>query len=195
MRLRDFQQDFNRNFKKIAGLMGELADDLTGSLDQAQMRRLLNSALDWVRPYHLSIGFRVRKLSRSQVEAVIPDRTHNLNSQNELEEGVVVSVAQQMAKLLIARWEVPVEWEVVAMTFGKLHPLKSTLIARLQWEDLAREALRAELVAEATAEQEFFIHLYDLQDMRVADVQVTVKVRMPQSLTRKGSHGDHSERN
>ncbi len=161
------------------------------------MRRILSSALDWVRPYHVSIGFRVRKLSRSQVEAVIPDRTHNRNGMGEIEEGVAISVAQQMTKLLVARWEVPVELELDQINFARLQPLKGDLIARVEWEDLSREALRADLIRNITTTQEFFVHISDAQEMRVADIQVTLKIRLPQTLgtnaqKKKGTHGDHS---
>lgn len=193
MRLRDFQQDFNRNFKKIAGLVGSLTEDLTGSMDQAQLRRLLNSALDWVRPFHMAIGFRVRKLTRSQVEAVIPDRVHNQNSSGEVEEAVAISVAVQMVKLLIARWEVPVEWELDQIRFDRLQPMKGELVARLEWEDLGREALRAELVRSSRALFECFVHLTDAQDKRVADVILSLKVHMPERLSGKGAHGSSAE--
>ena len=181
-------------------LLGSLSEDLTGSMEPSQLRRVLSSALDWVRPYHLAIGFRVRKLSRSQVEAVIPNRLHNQNSQGEIEEGVVVSVALQMAKLLIARWEVPLDYELDHIHLDRLQPMKGELTARLEWEDLTREALRAELVKNSVAVNELFIHLIDSQEKRVADIAITLKVRMPQSLSQsprrgKGSHGDRTKRN
>lgn len=195
MKLRDIQQDFNRNFKKIGSLLGSLTEDLTGSLNQDQLRRILSSALDWLRPYHLAIGFRVRKLSRSQVEAVIPDRAHNLNSKGEIEEAVAISVAIQMAKLLMARWEVPVAFELDQVRFERLQALKGEVVARLEWEDLAREALRAEVLQQSVGLNEFYIHLYDAEEKRIADIQVVLKVSLPESLGGKGSHGDHSERN
>jgi len=191
MRLRDFQPDF----KKIATLAGRLAEDLTGSIDQAQAKRILNSALDWVRPFHLAIGFRVRKLSRSRVEAVIPARPHNMGSNGEFEEAVVISVARQVAQLLIARWEVPAEFELDQIQFSRLQKMKGDLIARLEWEDLSREALRAELLKNQVALQEWVVTVSDLEEKRVADVHLNFKLRLPPSLNRKGSHGDHSERN
>lgn len=195
MRLRDFQYDFNKNFKKIAGVFGSLTEDFTGSLDQAQIRRLLNSALDWVRPYHLAIGFRIRKLSRSQVEAVIPARSHNLNSLGEMEEGVLISVAHQMLKLLIARWELQMDAEVDQIRFERLQPIKGEMVARLEWDDLSREAMRAELVREGVTQNNWQILFSDASDRRVAVVEFVMKVKMPQSLSGKGSHGDHSKRN
>ncbi|MFN7727964.1 MAG: hypothetical protein ACK5P7_02280 [Bdellovibrio sp.] len=189
-RLRDFQQDF----KKIAGLAGRLAEDLTGSIDQAQAKRILNSALDWVRPFHLAIGFRVRKLSRSQVEAFIPARAHNLASSGEVEEAVVISVARQMAQLLIARWEVPADFELDQLQFSRLQKMKGDLIVRLEWEELSREGLRAELYKNQVALQEWVVTVSDLEEKRVAHVHLNFKLRLPQNLSGKGSHGDHSER-
>ena len=174
--------------------MGSLTDDLTGALDQAQVKRILNSALDWVRPFHLAIGFRVRKLSRSQVEALIPARPHNLNSIGEVEEAVIISVALQMVKLMIARWEVPVTADLDQIRFERLQALKGELNARLEWEDLSREALRADLVQNRNALNDWYVHLYDSQEKHVADVQLTMKIRLPQSLTGKASHANHSKR-
>jgi len=191
MRLRDFQQDF----KKIARLAGGLAEDLTGSLDQAQAKRLLSSALDWVRPFHLAIGFRIRKLSRDRAEAVIPNRAHNTNADGDVQEAVVISVAQELSKLLIARWELPVEFELDQIQFQRLQRMSGELVVRLEWEELSREALRAELMQKTWALQEWAVFVNDQNDRRVADVHLNFKLRLPQSLNGKGSHGDHSERN
>jgi len=199
MRLSDFHQDFNRNFKKIGGLLGSLTEDLTGSLDQKQVRRILSSALDLLRPYHAVIGMRVRKLTRSQVEATIPNRTHNRNSQGFIEEGVVISAGQQMLKLLIARWEIPVDYELEEIRFDRLQDMRGILTARLEWEDLSREALRAELMREPSCLHDFYIHFFDAEEKRVADLHLNLKVRMPvrlesKSRQKRGSHGDHCKR-
>lgn len=112
-----------------------------------------------------------------------------------MEEAVVISVAQQVAKLLMARWEVPIEFDLDSISFDRLQPLRGPLTIRLEWEDLAREALRAELVKNSVAQNEFYVHVFDSEEKRVADIQIALKVRMPQSLSGKGSHGDHSKRN
>jgi len=141
----------------------------------------------------MAIGFRVQKLNRSQVQCVIPARPHNLNSQGEMEEAVVVSVAIQMAKLIVARWEIPIDWELDHIHFDRLQALQGELQARLEWEDLAREALRAELEKNSAALAECFVHVFDSQEKRVADVHVTLKIRQAQHLGRKESGGVHSK--
>lgn len=193
MRLSDFQPDF----KKIAALAGQLAEELTSSVDQAHAKRILSSALGWLKPYHLAIGFRVRKLSRARVEALVPSNTHNLRSNQEFHESVVISVAQEICQLLIARWELPVTYELDQIRFDRLQKMKGDLTLRLEWEEISREALRAELHQKDWAHQEWSVYAFDQDEKRVADIHLNFKIHMARQIQgkKKGSHGDHSKRN
>lgn len=176
--------------------MGNLTEDLAGSLSHEQIKQLLSSALDLVRPYHLAIGTRIRRLSRSQVEVLIPAKPHNLNSQGSIEEGILLSLGIQMCRLLLARWEWVVTPELEQAELVKLasFPHEGDLIGRLEWGQVAREALRAEVVDQVQTQNTWTVHFFDREDRRVADLVLVWKIRGSQSLTGESLDAGHSHR-
>lgn len=178
MTLRDFQQDFNKNFNARLRKIQCLAKEISGQvLDQAEdgaLKRSLNSALDLLRPHSLSLGLRVAKLSDTLCELVIPRKARNLDEQGFILEGVLVSSAVEALKVLLKRNLSGNELQVVCKSVGfELLRLGSgDLRVRAQLTEIQRETLLAELGKMKQSQLEVPVLIFDKTEQMCAQLHL-----------------------
>lgn len=195
MRLRDFQQDFNRNLPikskislaRVFGAVGEIVD----SLQSRKTRALLNSALEFMKPHHLALGIRVARLSTTHVEVVVPVLSKTKTETGELDPGVLSSAALMSVELLMRRTDLSDlgEIELGQMQFSRLHPLRKEVRGRLELSKLAQETLRVDLRKNGSADLELLMIFFDEDDRRVADCQMNYRCQFVQKLDWKDQDG------
>ncbi len=188
MRLRDFQQDFNRKlavttgvrWANVFGAVGEIVD----SLQSRRARSLFNSALEFVKPHHLALGIRVARLSTTHVEVVIPILAKTKTETGELDPGVLTSAALMSVELLMRRTDLSDlgDMEMLELHFSRLLSMKREVRGRLELSKLAQETLRIDLRKSGQADLELQMIFFDADDRRVADCQLTYRCKFVQKL-------------
>lgn len=195
MRLRDFQQDFNRNLPikskislaRVFGAVGEIVD----AIQSRKTRALLNSALEFVKPHHLALGLRIARLSTTHVEVVVPVLAKTKTETGELDPGVLTSAALMSVELLMRRTDLSDlgDLELGQIQFSRLAALKQEVRGRLELPKLAQEALRVDLRKQGRADLELQMIFFDEDDRRVADCQMNYQCKFVQKLDWKDQDG------
>lgn len=191
MRLRDFQQDFNRKLAVKTGIRWSQVFDAVGEIvDSIQGRRtraLLNSALEFVRPHHLALGLRVARLSTTHVEVVVPQLAKTKTESGETDPGVLTSAGLMAVELLMRRTDLVDlgEMELQDLHFNRLVPLKQEVRGRLELSKLAQETLRIDLRKNGESNLELQMIFFDADERRVADCQLNYRCKFVQKLNWK----------
>jgi hypothetical protein len=179
MTLRDFQKDFNKNFKTQLRKLQSLAKEISGQvLDQAEdgaLKRSLNSALDLLRPHSLSLGLRIARLSDSLCELVIPRKDRNLDEQGHILEGVLISSAVEAFKILLRRNLGSNELQIVCKhaSFELLRLGQGDLRVRANLPEIQRESLLAELGRAKQTQIEAPVLIFEKTEQLCAQVQMS----------------------
>lgn len=188
MRLRDFQQDFNRKLVVKTGIpwaqvLGSISD-LVETIQHRKTKALLNSALEFVRPHHLALGIRVARLSTTHVEVVVPVLSKTKTETGELDPGVLTSAALMSVELLLRRTDLADlgDVDLQEMHFAKILPLKNELRGRLEISKLAQESLRVDLRKKGEAQLDLQMIFFDPQDQRAADCQMNYHCKFVEKL-------------
>lgn len=174
MTLRDFRQDFNKITAKVTEIAGELADQVATDLPSPRAKRLLNSALDFLRPHFLSLGMRVVRLSPHHVEIMVPAKPRNLDESGFIMEGILTSAAIEAFKQLWKR-NAPegfFENKVMGYQFEKFKELKGDIRLRCELSDLSREAILAELHKDKRSRTQVQIHFFNSEDQICAELNL-----------------------
>lgn len=172
MTLRDFRQDFNKNFDKITSLLGEFADQVALDLPSPKAKRILNSALDFLRPHFLSLGIRIVRLSPQQIEILVPAKARNLDESGMVMEGILTSVGIEAFKMLWKRNAPQGHFEnkVSQFSFEKIKELKGDIRLRCELSEISREAVLAELVKDKRSRVQVQIDFYNLEEQICAQL-------------------------
>lgn len=189
MRLRDFQPDFNKKLKMLT----ELLTEVTETVQSPRAKAFLSSALQFVRPHHLSLGLRISRLSTTHVEVQVP----LLGKSEAHEAGTLVTAATLAAQLLLRRVDQPDigPCEVQEVRFERLGALTSSLSGRLEFSKLAQENLRAELRKAGSAELELTLSFFDANERREADCTLKYLCRSADQIAWKGQDGRSANSN
>ncbi len=177
MTLRDFQQDFNKNFSKISNLLEEIATDFTEQMDSSRLKQNLNSALDVLRSFSRCLGFRVSLLNARNIEVIVPRKARVLENGN-YSEGALIAVGIEAARLLWQRNgpNNARDFQVQAASWKLLKDIKSEVVVRIELSELARETALAEL----SKNQKSFL---ELQAQYFDADQLAAQLAMEISLT------------
>lgn len=194
MRLRDFQQDFNKKLAirtGLAGLTGLKWPEIFGTLGEIvesiqnrKTRAFLNSALEFLKPHHLALGLRISRLSTTHVEIVVPKMAKSLSSSGELDPGVVTSAALLAVELLMRRMGLDDlgELSLDDFTFNRNSPMTGEVRGRLEFGKLSQEAFRAELRKLGKSQLNLQMSFFDQDEKRVADFQGNFSCSFVQKL-------------
>lgn len=157
--------------------INNIAESLSKNL-RTQGKYGLNLALDFIRPYFLSLGLRVAKLNSTQVEIVIPYKIKNLSGLNGIHEGVLVSTLIEGVHTLWNRNRPEGNFKVLVMGLGFsfLKPLQSDLRLRIEMNEVSRENSLAQLQIAQQAEQEIIGKFYNQDEILVAEGQIQLKL-------------------
>lgn len=187
----DINKNLNIKAKKLAEFFGEVSD----SLQSSRARDLFNSALEFLRPQHLSAGLRVARLNVTQVEVVVPSWKRNQTASGETDPGILTTAGVLGAQLLLRRLNQAdlgnIEIEEIHLT--RLSRLLSELRGRIEFSKLAQENFRAELKKKGAARLDLLMIFYDSFEKRMADLQINLLCKSVSSIAWKDSHESHSQ--
>lgn len=164
MNLRDFPPDFNKNFDKISSL--------------------INSALDLIRPHFLSLGARVRRLSATQVEILLPAKVRNKDARGHLLDGVVISAALEGFYLLWKRATPQGEYsqKILGVEWTPRMPLRGDLTIRGEISEIQRETMLAEISKNKKSSVETVLHIANDQNIICAEIIVRAEIYLMEVL-------------
>lgn len=177
MRLQDFQQNLDKKFQSNINKITNLVEEVTGHLKTQTPKSALNFALDLLKPYLQALELRISRLSLSSIEIIVPAKSKNLNSNNEIDEGILLSSALYGIQLL---WEKrkpegPTEIRMTAAQIEILKPRRGNLRLRTELGEIAREAIFAELVQNSRSHQDFSVQIFDEHDQIVAQIFLKIE--------------------
>lgn len=164
MNLRDFQPDFNKNFHKISSL--------------------INSALDLIRPHFLSLGARVRRLSATQVEVLLPAKQRNQDARGDLLDGVVISAALEAFYLLWKRATPQGEYsqKITGLEWTPRMPLRGDLTIRSEISEIQRETVLAEIGKNKKSSVDTVLHVANSENIICAEIVVRAEIYLMEVL-------------
>ncbi|GIL17541.1 MAG: hypothetical protein BroJett040_12920 [Oligoflexia bacterium] len=172
MRLRDFQQNLDKKFQSNINKITNLVEEVAGHLETPTPKAALNFALELLKPYLRSIDLRTSRLSPTHVEVIVPNKKKNLNENEEVDEGILLSSAIYAAELLWKKKQ-PEGGSTLRMTSAQieiLKPRKTHLRLRTELSLIAREAIFAELAEKNESHQDFTVQIYDAEDQIVGQI-------------------------
>jgi hypothetical protein len=147
-------------------------------------RGALSSALDFLKPFSAGLGFRVSRLSDLQIELVIPARGRNLNEENMLHEGALISGGIEAAKML---WErhAPLghfQCEVKSVQFESVRGVDREVRVRLEIPETSRENLLSQLRQVRSVTSDLSLRFVDEAEQTVANMNLVLNLRHTPSL-------------
>jgi len=147
-------------------------------------RRGLNFALDLFQPHVQSLGLRVPKLSRSQVEVVVPDKERNLDTRGFIQEGAVMTAALEACRFIWDqnRPEGSFHLEFTHFQMEILKPFRGELRLRVELPELVREASYTELETSQKSQHELQVQIFDQSEILLAQIRVGVRLSLVPSL-------------
>ena len=166
------------------------AADLAALLEEVAPKAshaALSYALDIVRPFSSGMGLRVSRLSDTQVEMILPARTHNLNEQNKIHEGALITAAIEAAKLLWSRHSPMGNFEI-NISKAELEVFKvlgNECRLRMELSETNREAHLGEIRdrRESTADAE--IKFFDDHEQQTAEVRLQLQLKHTPALSER----------
>lgn len=164
-----------RGIRLSAADLAALVEDLV----PAASRTALDGALDYLRPFTAGLGFRVARLSDTQIELVVPAREKNRDAAGRLHESILTAAGIEAAKLLWTR-HAPLgdfEIQILSMTLEIHHPPRTELRARLELPETVRENALAQIRREREAKSELALRFVGADDQSIADMTLHLKLR------------------
>lgn len=145
----------------------------------------LSYAIDMIRPFSAGMGFRISRLSDTQIEMVIPARTRNMNENHHMHEGALVTGAIEVVKLLWSRHTPVGNLEITMTKFeGEFFKAYSE-DCRIRWEltESVREMVLDQLRTHRIAESEAEVGIFDDSDQSVAHLRLFFNFKYMPSLS------------
>ncbi len=178
-------QHIQAHISRLTGVFQDSLQDLTEHMNSGPPKQILNLALDVMRPYLRSLGLRVSQLSFQDIEVVIPAKPLSQDSQEQLDEGAVISAAL-FAFRRLWRKNAPrgsFHVDVLNFEFERLQPLSAPLFVRGHLPVSQREAIYVELSEHQRSVHEAGLQVYDEENQVVAKILVKSVLRMEKVLS------------
>ncbi len=163
------------------------AADLAALLEEVSPKAshaALSYVIDIVRPFSAGMGLRVSRLSDTQVEMVLPPRTHNLNEASQLHEGALTTAVIEAAKLLWMR-HAPMgnfEIHVTRMECEIFKPAGAECRVRMELPETHREVILANLRDQREGTSEAELKIFDSNDQAVAEFRLDLNFKHTPAL-------------
>lgn len=154
----------------------------------------LGFMLNFLRPFSAGMGFRVTRISDTQIELIIPWKFRNRNDQGHLHEATLLPAAIEAAQIFWQRHlESPIEIQLLSES-SKIHQVM-TEDARLRTEVSSgyREFIQSQLRENPRQIVEMKFQIYGAQDRLNAEIDFKILVQKTLTLNQKKSHTDHSK--
>lgn len=158
------------------------------------IKRALNYALDLFKPFFVGAGFRLARLSNTQVELIVPIKERNINEKGQIHEGVLISASIEATKAILKR-HTPIGAELVYSVtkcqFEKINDSQRASDCRLRTElsETAIEATLAQLREYNKATVDSLITVVDDKELMLAQVHLSLGVQQVLSLTSQQMQG------
>jgi hypothetical protein len=152
----------------------------------------LGFMLNFLRPFSAGMGFRVTRISDSQIEIVIPWKFRNRNDQGHLHEATLLPAAIEAAQIFWQRHlEGPIEIQLLSES-SKIHQVMNE-DARLRAEIPSgyREFILSQLRENPRQAVEMKFQIYGAQDRLNAEIEIKILVQKTLTLSQKKSNQDH----
>jgi hypothetical protein len=177
-------KNINYIAQTLEGLVSEALEGVVPPEILQKGRRSLNFALDLMQPHMLALGLRIAKLTRTQVEVVIPDKERNLDSQGCIQEGVVMAAATESARFLWSHNRPDGNFQQSLKNFEIeiLNSFRGPLRVRMELPELVRESAYAELATTQRSEHELQAQVFDASDILLAQIRMTVRLTIIPAL-------------
>lgn len=161
--------------KQISNL--EISDFLE-EISPAASREALSLALNFLRPFAKSIGFRVTHLTAQRIEILIPFKKRIIEVDGTFHEGIYSTVAIEALRLL---WSRSVNLDVVKIQvseiqlklFSKTH---QNMRLRFELSEKNREAFLMQLRHQNYCHGEADFYFYDEQEKNIARLQINYQL-------------------
>lgn len=166
------------------------AADLAALLEEVAPKAshaALSYALDVVRPFSSGMGLRVSRLSDTQVEMILPVRTHNLNELNKIHEGALITAAIEAAKLLWSR-HAPVgsfEIHVSRAEVELFKEISNECRLRMELSEVNRELRLDEIRDRRESHADSEIKFFDENEQAIAEVRLQIKLKHTPALSER----------
>lgn len=135
-----------------------------------------------MRPFSSGMGLRVATLSPQQVEIVIPGWLRN-KDEKFLHEATYLTAAKEGLRIWIQRLIGPAtELELTQVQIKVLHQIDGNARVCFQFQDAEKEIFLHHLQQKQTIEQVFVWSVLDDKEMKCAEVELKVFLRMPVQL-------------
>lgn len=171
-----------KNFNFIARLSDALVRDLTHNLEVAVPQ--LSLALDFMRPHVRALGLRVARLSKDNIELILPAKFRNQSEAGYVLEGALVMAACEAAKWLWQqnRPEIGFQHGIQKIQLSCLQPLQGDLRLRIGLSEISRETVFLQLSKMNRSEHQDLVMIYDKDEQLVAQVEILSEFSLTPSL-------------
>lgn len=144
----------------------------------------LSYVLDVTKPFLMGLGFRISKLSQTQIEVVIPYRRKSLNESLEIHEGVLLSAGTEAVRWLWSKQSMLGQFQadILEIRWNKLK--KSLTGQKLRYEVTSdqREVVLSQLRLNRQEEIEAYLYFYDENDQLTSELQMKVRLHHQPAL-------------
>lgn len=166
----------------------ELIEGLEESMPPSVYRRSISWLLSWAKPFLRASGFRIRLVSESSIEAILPFRPHSSadvdRQTEEIDEGLLLSGAVFCFHSLIKRNFSSSNVKVVVkrIEIDCHRPLVCDLYFVCEFPALKREVLFAQLSKDVPVDLQVAVAVKDRFGVLLSEVQLNAQVLVNPSL-------------
>lgn len=170
-----------RGIRLSATDLSALLEDISPKASHAA----LSYAMGLMRPFSAGMGFRVARLSDTQVELVLPVRNRNSNKSGEIHEGALLAGATEAAQLLWERHAPLGEFKIYTrrVELEIFKHLTTEVRIRLELPESVRESVLAEIRKTRQGKAEMQAQIYDSHDQALAEVHFQLEFSHTPSLS------------
>lgn len=178
MKLLDFPSDINKNLAKSLQIIEDQVLLVSETTQSASLRKVLNSALDWIRPQPRYLGLRTSLLTNEKIEMVLPEIA-KLRSQNlKLDDSILIAAGTECFRSL---WKRHATSDQFKIEIGEVHwrlikNPEGAVKIRWQLKPISREAVLSELLKLKEAKTEATVLYYDETNQIVCEMKLTAVV-------------------
>lgn len=167
------------------------AEDLAALVEDllpGASRGYVGMALQYLRPFASNMGFRVAKLSDTQVELVVPMRTRNSHGDGYLHEATLVAAGQECQRLLWSR-HAPLGRFEIRLTSAQLNihrPARADVRVRMELNESARETALSVLRESFETSTESSIYFFDDNEQSIGEMTLSARLVYQPALSSSG---------
>lgn len=145
-------------------------------------RIALGYVLDYVRPFSSGMGFRITRLSDTQIEILIPDRLRNRTDDGHMHEATLLPAALEAMKIFWQRHgEETIQIRLLKETSHWHQTLVGPMRLKTEMSSPQRELILSQLRQNSRQKFEMKFQIYDQQEKLVAEIETQALIqKVPQ---------------